>query len=192
MQVVKQRMQTGQFASAHGAVRQIVGAEGVRGLYAVWMPCITWGTYILGCLQLYVDLYVFDINIHKINEAGYYGLDGTVSRDLDHFCYETCPLMQFSSASMSSSGLSFENWYSNNLSGTYVFCKESSIYIHLWGVCPITGTAGQYLVGSSKSPVERGKHLCMFCVLNLWNQGKAKKDLVVFHCTVLTNASMFD
>ncbi|CAK9216944.1 unnamed protein product [Sphagnum jensenii] len=33
-EVVKQRMQTGQFASAHGAVRQIVGAEGVRGLYA--------------------------------------------------------------------------------------------------------------------------------------------------------------
>jgi hypothetical protein len=133
MQVVKQRMQTGQFASAHGAVRQIVGAEGVRGLYAVWKPCVTWRTYILGRLQLYVDLYVFVINIHKINEAGYYGLDGTVSRDLDHFCYETCPLMQFSSASMSSSGLSVENWYSINLSGTCVFVKRVP-YIFIYEV----------------------------------------------------------
>jgi hypothetical protein len=82
---------------------------------------------------LYVDLYVFVINIHKINEAGYYGLDVTVSRDLDHFCYETCPLMQFSSASMSSSGLSVENWYSINLSGTCVFVKRVP-YIFIYEV----------------------------------------------------------
>lgn len=35
VQVVKQRMQTGQFPSAHSAVRQILAKEGVRGLYAV-------------------------------------------------------------------------------------------------------------------------------------------------------------
>lgn len=35
VQVVKQRMQTGQFVSAQAAVRQIVAKEGVRGLYAV-------------------------------------------------------------------------------------------------------------------------------------------------------------
>lgn len=35
LQVVKQRMQTGQFASAPDAVRLIVATEGFRGLYAV-------------------------------------------------------------------------------------------------------------------------------------------------------------
>jgi len=35
VQVVKQRMQTGQFVSAQAAVRQIVAKEGIRGLYAV-------------------------------------------------------------------------------------------------------------------------------------------------------------
>lgn len=35
MQVVKQRMQTGQFVSPQSAVRQIVAKEGIRGLYAV-------------------------------------------------------------------------------------------------------------------------------------------------------------
>ncbi|MCD9643082.1 putative S-adenosylmethionine carrier 2, chloroplastic [Datura stramonium] len=34
LQVVKQRMQTGQFASAPDAVRLIVAKEGFRGLYA--------------------------------------------------------------------------------------------------------------------------------------------------------------
>lgn len=35
LQVVKQRMQTGQFASAPNAVRLIVANEGFKGLYAV-------------------------------------------------------------------------------------------------------------------------------------------------------------
>lgn len=35
LQVVKQRMQTGQFSSAPDAVRLIVAKEGFRGLYAV-------------------------------------------------------------------------------------------------------------------------------------------------------------
>lgn len=35
IQVVKQRMQTGQFSSAPDAVRLIVAKEGFRGLYAV-------------------------------------------------------------------------------------------------------------------------------------------------------------
>lgn len=34
-QVVKQRLQTGQFASAPDAVRLIIAKEGFRGLYAV-------------------------------------------------------------------------------------------------------------------------------------------------------------
>ena len=34
-QVVKQRMQTGQFTSASGAVRFIAAKEGFKGLYAV-------------------------------------------------------------------------------------------------------------------------------------------------------------
>lgn len=33
-EVVKQRMQTGQFRSAHGAVHEIAAKEGIRGLYA--------------------------------------------------------------------------------------------------------------------------------------------------------------
>lgn len=36
LQVVKQRMQTGQFTSAPNAVRMIVSKEGFKGLYAVW------------------------------------------------------------------------------------------------------------------------------------------------------------
>ncbi|OMO98714.1 Mitochondrial substrate/solute carrier [Corchorus olitorius] len=35
-EVVKQRMQTGQFSSAPAAVRLIVAKEGFKGLYAVW------------------------------------------------------------------------------------------------------------------------------------------------------------
>lgn len=35
LQVVKQRLQTGQFASAPDAVRLIVSKEGFKGLYAV-------------------------------------------------------------------------------------------------------------------------------------------------------------
>lgn len=35
LQVVKQRMQTGQFVSAPDAVRLIVAKEGFKGLYAV-------------------------------------------------------------------------------------------------------------------------------------------------------------
>lgn len=35
-QVVKQRMQTGQFSSPPAAVRLIVAKEGFKGLYAVW------------------------------------------------------------------------------------------------------------------------------------------------------------
>jgi len=35
-QVVKQRMQTGQFTSAPDAVRLIVSKEGFKGLYAVF------------------------------------------------------------------------------------------------------------------------------------------------------------
>lgn len=35
-QVIKQRMQTGQFTSASGAVRFIASKEGFKGFYAVW------------------------------------------------------------------------------------------------------------------------------------------------------------
>jgi hypothetical protein len=35
IQVVKQRMQTGQFSTAPNAVRMIVAKEGFKGLYAV-------------------------------------------------------------------------------------------------------------------------------------------------------------
>jgi solute carrier family 25 (mitochondrial S-adenosylmethionine transporter), member 26 len=38
IQVIKQRMQTGQFRSAPDAVRLIVAKEGFKGLYAVCIP----------------------------------------------------------------------------------------------------------------------------------------------------------
>ena len=62
-QVVKQRMQTGQFTSAPNAVRLIVTTEGFKGLYAV---CDTYGVFILKKL-LQFSRKVFKMKIENRN-----------------------------------------------------------------------------------------------------------------------------
>ncbi|XP_024391705.1 S-adenosylmethionine carrier 1, chloroplastic/mitochondrial isoform X1 [Physcomitrium patens] len=68
-EVVKQRMQTGQFPSAHSAVRQILAKEGVRGLYAGF------GSFLLRDLP-------FDAIQFCIYEQLRLGLKKVVNRDL--------------------------------------------------------------------------------------------------------------
>lgn len=68
-EVVKQRMQTGQFPSAHSAVRQILAKEGVRGLYAGF------GSFLLRDLP-------FDAIQFCIYEQLRIGLKKAVNRDL--------------------------------------------------------------------------------------------------------------
>ena len=53
LQVVKQRMQTGQFASAPDAVRMIVSKEGFKGLYAVRN---TLPPYVFLTIQAFISL----------------------------------------------------------------------------------------------------------------------------------------
>jgi hypothetical protein len=83
------------YRSTHGIIEKIVGNESVGAFYEVKKSCVIWRAYIPGCLQLSADFYVVIINVDKINEFRKFRLDGVMRRDLDHFCYMTCPLMQF-------------------------------------------------------------------------------------------------
>jgi len=73
-----------------------MGNEGFWTFYVVEKSCVIWRAYIPRCLQLFSDFYVFITNFDKINEFRNFRLDGTMRRDLDHFCYKIFfPLMQF-------------------------------------------------------------------------------------------------
>lgn len=65
-----------------------MGNEGVWTFYVVQKSCVIWKAYIPRCLQLFADFYVFITNVDKINEFRNFRLDGTMRRDLDHFCYK--------------------------------------------------------------------------------------------------------
>ena len=94
-------MQTGQFASAPDAVRLIVAKEGFKGLYAVCNTKLPSPLY--GALPFLSDPAVLT-SFSFFILAKFDTVLCAHFRDIDHFYYEICPLMLYSSASMSNFG----------------------------------------------------------------------------------------
>ena len=153
IQVVKQRMQTGQFKKAPDAVRLIVAKEGFKGLYAVCICCILInfpllkkkvGNNFLRCnANFYFKsgwlLNFICCNLHHltINHAtSIITLGCFVSRVMVPFYFEIFHSTPFNSAYTSNFELVTNLWYSSIIVDTTIFLSSN----YSWSCCMLVWT----------------------------------------------------